>query len=64
METLYRYLLALGIGRQMYIDTYAIECYATSEAMLNLVNGLNYNDDGLIYHIELIKPCTWLLTRS
>jgi hypothetical protein len=64
MENLYKYLLTLGIAKNMYIDTYSIECYATSETMLALLRGLNFNDDGLNYHAELIACCTWVLTRS
>jgi hypothetical protein len=61
---LYDYLKLLGIANSFDAEFNIIECYATSEYMLALVRGLNFNSDGLTYHIELIKSCTWLLTRS
>lgn len=66
MKTLYEVyvrLSELGIARSMCMDTNSIECYCTSEAMLYLLYGLNFNDN-FTYHAELISSCTWLLTLS
>jgi hypothetical protein len=55
---LYDYLRRLEISASFDSELDA------SEFMLALVYGLNFNGDGLTYHIELIKPCTWLLTSK
>jgi hypothetical protein len=64
MKNLFEYLLAMKIATSYNSMDTSITCYATSEAILFLLRGLNYNDDGYIYHTELINSCTWLVTRN
>lgn len=64
MKNLYEYLSAKKIATNYNSEFDNITCYCTSEAMLSLLQGLNYNDDGFLYHAELTANCTWLLTRD